>query len=135
MFIKRRCKEQKSAANILIFLALGLEDFHDDLLFLDQESADDLFPDSLVAQDSSVSPEDSLLASGQTSLLLVPGNIEDIKTGGNKQSIFSYVAGLTPFSFRPVMGHLGTEGLFFRYWKTSFPPGVLTFFTRLDLVL
>ena len=47
----------------------------------------------------------------------------------------TYVAGLTPFSFSPVMGHLGTDGRFFRYWKTSLPPGVLTFFTRLDLVL
>ena len=73
MFIKRRCK--KSAANILIFLALGLEDFHDDLLFLDQESADDLLPDGLVAQDSSVRSEDGLLAPGQTGLLLVPGII------------------------------------------------------------
>ena len=26
------------------------------------------------------------------------------------------VAGVTPFSLRPVMGHLGTEGRFFRYW-------------------
>ena len=32
-----------------------------------------------MAQDSSVGPEDGLLASGQTSLLLVPGNIETFK--------------------------------------------------------
>ena len=116
------------------FSALGLEDLHHDLLLLDEEGADDLLPDGLVAQDSSVSPKDGLLASGQTSLLLVPGNIETFKLR-NKQPIISYVAGLTPFSFRPVMGHLGTEGLFFRYWNTSFPPGVLTFLTLLDLVL
>ena len=67
---------QRTAANILILLALGLQHFHDDLLFLDQESANDLLPDGLVAQDSSISPEDSLLASGQTGLLLVPGNIK-----------------------------------------------------------
>ena len=65
------------------------------------------------------------------------------------------VAGVTPFSLRPVMGHLGTEGRFFRYckrkrqcenlvkhrhkprrtWKTSLPPGVLTTFLLLLLVL
>ena len=67
-----------TAANILIFLALGLEDFHDDLLFLDQESADNLLPDGLVAQDSTVGPEDGLLASGQTGLLLVPRNSETL---------------------------------------------------------
>ena len=27
------------------------------------------------------------------------------------------VAGVTPFNFRPVIGHLGTEGRFFKYWK------------------
>ena len=27
------------------------------------------------------------------------------------------VAGVTPFSLRPVIGHLGTEGRFFRYCK------------------
>ena len=68
---------QRTAANILILLALGLQHFHDDLLFLDEESADNLLPDGLVAQDSSVSPEDSLLASGQTSLLLVPESIKN----------------------------------------------------------
>ena len=30
------------------------------------------------------------------------------------------VAGVTPFSLRPVMGHLGTEGRFFKYCKTRF---------------
>merc|ERR1719347_2151784 len=41
------------------------------------------------------------------------------------------VAGFTPFNLRPVMGHLGTEGRFFKYWKTSFPPGVLTIFLKM----
>merc|ERR1712004_563666 len=45
------------------------------------------------------------------------------------------VAGVTPFSLRPVIGHLGTEGRFFRYWKTNLPPGVLTTFLLLLLVL
>ena len=75
MFIKTRCKEQRSTAIILILLALSLQHFLNDLLFLDQESANDLLPDGLVAQDSSVRSEDGLLAPGQTGLLLVPGNI------------------------------------------------------------
>ena len=60
-----------SAAGILIFLSLGLEDFHDDFLFLNQEGADDLLPDGLVAEDTTVGPEDSLLTPGETRLLLV----------------------------------------------------------------
>ena len=78
MFIKTRCKEQRSTAIILILLALSLQHFHNDLLFLDQESADNLLPDGLVAQDSTVGPEDGLLASGQTGLLLVPRNNETL---------------------------------------------------------
>ena len=30
------------------------------------------------------------------------------------------VAGVTPFSLRPVIGHLGTEGRFFKYCKKQF---------------
>ena len=30
------------------------------------------------------------------------------------------VAGVTPFSLRPVIGHLGTEGRFFKYCKKMF---------------
>ena len=29
------------------------------------------------------------------------------------------VAGVTPFSLRPVIGHLGTEGRFFKYCKNN----------------
>ena len=47
----------------------------------------------------------------------------------------TYVAGVTPLSLKPVTGHLGTLGLFLRYWNTSRPPGVLTVLTRLDRVL
>merc|ERR1719346_789964 len=37
--------------------------------------------------------------------------------------VFSwFVAGLTPFNLSPVIGHFGTDGLFFKYWKTSLPP-------------
>ncbi len=43
--------------------------------------------------------------------------------------------GLIPLSLTPVMGHLGTEGRFFKYWKTSLPPGVRTVRRRFDLVL
>ena len=87
MFIKTRCKEQRSAAIILILLALSLQHFHNDLLFLDQESADNLLPHGLVAQDSTVSPEDGLLASGQTSLFLVPGNSETLNRDEQKMML------------------------------------------------
>ena len=53
------------------FDALGLEDLHNNLLLLDQEGADDLLPDGLVAEDTTVGPEDSLLTPGETRLLLV----------------------------------------------------------------
>ena len=43
-------------------LALGLEDLHDDLLFLNKESTNNLFTDGLVAQNTSVSPEDLLVS-------------------------------------------------------------------------
>jgi hypothetical protein len=43
----------KTRADLLLGgLALSLEDLHDDLLFLDEESAHNLLTDSLVAQDT-----------------------------------------------------------------------------------
>ena len=54
-----------------LLLALALENLLHDLLFLNKEGPDDLLPDSLVAQDSSVCSVHSLLSLGQTSLLLV----------------------------------------------------------------
>ena len=54
------------------FDALGLEDLHNDLLLLDQEGADDLLPDGLVAEHSTVRPVHSLQMLGQAGLLLVP---------------------------------------------------------------
>ena len=53
------------------FDALGLEDLHNNLLLLDQEGADDLLPDGLVAEDSPVRPVHSLKTLGQAGLLLV----------------------------------------------------------------
>ena len=53
------------------FDALGLEDLHNNLLLLDQEGADDLLPDGLVAEQSTVRPVHSLQTLGQTGLLLV----------------------------------------------------------------
>ena len=64
-----------SAADILILLSLGLEDFHDDLLFLNQEGADNLLPHGLVTEDTTVGSEDGLLTPGETRLLLVAKNI------------------------------------------------------------
>ena len=55
----------------LFLLALGLQDLHHDLLLLDQEGADDLLPDGLVAEHSTVRPVHSLEALGQAGLLLV----------------------------------------------------------------
>merc|ERR1719342_1182181 len=49
-------------------------------------------------------------------------------------TIFS-LEGLTPLRARPVWGHLGTEGLFLRYWNVRRPPGVLTIFRLLERVL
>ena len=37
---------------------LGLENLHDDLLLLDEESPHDLLTNGLVAQDSAISPRD-----------------------------------------------------------------------------
>ena len=53
------------------FDALGLEDLHNNLLLLDQEGADDLLPDGLVAKHSTVRPVHSLQTLGQAGLLLV----------------------------------------------------------------
>ena len=53
------------------FSALGLEDLHNNLLLLDQEGADDLLPDGLVAEHSTVRPVHSLKTLGQAGLLLV----------------------------------------------------------------
>ena len=47
-------------------LALGLQDLHDDFLLLDEESANDLLPDGLVAQDTSVGSEDLLVSEGNS---------------------------------------------------------------------
>ena len=43
--------------------------------------------------------------------------------------------GLIPFKLTPVIGHFGTDGRFFKYWKTNLPPGVRTFFLLFELVL
>ena len=56
------------------FSALGLENLHNDLLLLDQEGADDLLPDGLVAEHSTVRPVHSLQTLGQAGLLLVTVN-------------------------------------------------------------
>ena len=48
-----------------------MKPFLHDFLFLNQEGADDLLPDGLVAEDTTVGPEDSLLTPGETRLLLV----------------------------------------------------------------
>ena len=53
------------------FSALGLEDLHHDLLLLDEEGADDLLPDGLVAQHSTIGPVHGLQALRQAGLLLV----------------------------------------------------------------
>ena len=45
------------------------------------------------------------------------------------------LVGVMPLSLMPVIGHLGTDGRFLRYWNTSFPPGVLMILRRLDRVL
>ena len=45
------------------------------------------------------------------------------------------LVGLIPLSLIPVIGHLGTDGRFLRYWNTSFPPGVLVILRRFDRVL
>ena len=60
---------------MLILLSLCLEDFHDDLLFLNQEGADNLLPHGLVTEDTTVGSEDGLLTPGETRLLLVAKNI------------------------------------------------------------
>ena len=49
---------------------MGFQNLNDDLLFLDEESSDDLFFDALVAQDATVSALDGLLASAEAGTLL-----------------------------------------------------------------
>merc|ERR1719479_547659 len=79
MFITIFCSSIRKARTILILLALSLQHFHNDLLFLDQESANNLLPHGLVAQDASVGPEDGLLAPRQTGLLLVRGWLHSLQ--------------------------------------------------------
>ena len=50
---------------------MRLQNFHNNFLFLDQKSSDDLLPDSLVAEDTTVCAVDCLLTPRETSLLLV----------------------------------------------------------------
>jgi hypothetical protein len=50
-------------------LGLGLDDLLDDLLLLDQESADDSVTDAVSAAGTTVSTVDGLLAAGDASVL------------------------------------------------------------------
>lgn len=58
---------------------LGVLQLLDDLLLLDEEGANDTFPDALVAQDSSVGTTNGLLALGQTASLGRTGGSDSVE--------------------------------------------------------
>ena len=117
-------------------LALSLQHLHHDLLFLDQESPHDLFPHSFVGEAATVGAIHLLVTPKRIIIFNCTNKTEIEKKTYRLMRDFSWlVPGLIPLSLRPVMGHLGTVGRFLRYWNTNFPPGVLTVFLLLDLVL
>ena len=67
----RRVANGDDSCKHLFFLALSLENLHDNLLLLDEEGAHDLLPDCLVAQNTTVGSLHGLLALGKSGLLLV----------------------------------------------------------------
>ena len=60
-------------------LALSLEDLHDDLLLLNEESPNNLLADGLVAQDTSVGSEDLLVSEGVPGALAGPQGLDSLK--------------------------------------------------------
>ena len=67
----RRVANGDDSCKHLFFLALSLENLHDNLLLLDEEGAHDLLPDCLVAQNTTVGSLNGLLTLGKSGLLLV----------------------------------------------------------------
>merc|ERR1719391_1893847 len=62
-------------------------DLHDDLLFLHQESTDDLLPDSGVAEYTSVCSVDRLQSLGHAALLLVGGRGDTLEPQASDRAL------------------------------------------------
>ena len=90
--------------------------------YLNEKGPDNLFSDCLVGEDTTVRAVNLLLTPRQQWYKCKGVIRTNDSPSYLLRRLFSwFVAGFTPFSFSPVMGHLGTLGLFLRYWNTSLP--------------
>lgn len=79
LFLKFQGFISRNTNLFLLAAALSLQDLHDDLLLFDQESADDLLPDSRVAEDSTVGTVDGLQPLAHPGLLLVGCGLDTLQ--------------------------------------------------------